>query len=72
MAAELSFDREACRKERLAFIRSYVAWVKRMPNAGWSREQAELVDRFYENGTNIPISSRVYTGRVTGRKRRVP
>ena len=30
---ELLFDREANEKERLAFVRSYAAWVKRTPNA---------------------------------------
>ncbi len=69
---ELLFDREANVKERLAFVRSYAAWVKRTPNAEWSRQQAELIDSFYENAKNMPISASVYLERVAGRKRRMP
>lgn len=72
MPAKLSFDREARRKERLAFICSYAAWVKRTPNAEWSREQAELIDSFFENAKNMPISASVYLERVAGRKKRLP
>ncbi len=61
---ELSFDRKVHREERLAFIRSYAAWVKRTPNAEWSRNQAELIDSFIINARNMPLSSRVYLERV--------
>lgn len=69
MSMELLFDRTACRVERLAFIRSYAAWVKRTPNAEWSREQAILIDSLMENARNMPLSSRVYLQRVAGRRR---
>lgn len=67
---EFSFDREANVQERLAFVRSYAAWVKRTPNAEWSRQQAELINSFYENAKNMPISASVYLERVAGRKKR--
>ena len=63
---ELSFDRTARMEERLAFVRSYAAWVKRTPNAEWSREQAVLIDSLMENARNMPLSSQVYLQRVTG------
>jgi hypothetical protein len=66
---ELLFDREAHAKERLAFVRTYAAWVKRTPNAEWSRQQAVLIDSFFENARNTPLSSRVYLERVAGRKK---
>ena len=44
---DLLFDREANVNERLAFVRSSAAWVKRTPNAEWSRQQAELIDSFF-------------------------
>ncbi|HNX16961.1 MAG TPA: hypothetical protein PKM50_01375 [Methanoregula sp.] len=72
---ELSFDRTAHKEERLAFVRSYAAWVKRTPNAEWSREQAVLIDSLMENARNIPLSPQVYLQRVTGRRQsgtRVP
>jgi hypothetical protein len=72
MPAKLSFDREANRKERLAFVRTYAAWVKRTPNAEWSRQQAELINSFFENAKNMPISASVYLERVAGRKKRLP
>ena len=70
---DLLFDREANVNERLAFVRSSAAWVKRTPNAEWSRQQAELIDSFfYKNAKNIPISAPIYRERVAGRKRRMP
>jgi hypothetical protein len=63
---ELSFDRTARMEERLAFVRSYAAWVKRTPNAEWSREQAVLIDSLMENARNMPLSCQVYLQRVTG------
>jgi hypothetical protein len=66
---ELAFDKKANRKERLAFVRTYAAWVKRTPNAEWSRQQAELIDSFFENARNMPLSSREYLERVAGRGR---
>ncbi len=66
---ELLFDRKANAEERLAFVRTYAAWVKRMPNAEWSRQQAALVDSFVLNARNMPLTSREYLERVAGQKR---
>jgi hypothetical protein len=66
---ELAFDKQANRKERLAFVRAYAAWVKRTPDAEWSRQQAELIDSFFENARNMPLTSREYIERVAGRGR---
>lgn len=62
------FDRKANAKERLAFVRDYAAWVKRMPNAGWSRQQAALIDSFILNARNMPLTSSQYLERVAGQK----
>ena len=69
MSMELSFDRKAHEKERLAFVRSYAAWVKRTPNAEWSRQQGALIDSFFENGRNMPLSRKEYLERVAVKKR---
>jgi hypothetical protein len=69
MSMELLFDREANAKERLAFVRTYAAWVKRTPNAEWSRQQAVLIDSFFENARNMPLSPRDYLLAVAGRKK---
>ncbi|MCK9630328.1 MAG: hypothetical protein M0R30_01695 [Methanoregula sp.] len=67
---ELSFDKSARRKERLAFIRSYAAWVKQTPNAEWSARQAGLIDSLVENARNMPLSRSEYLRIVDGRNRR--
>ena len=69
MSMELLFDREAHAKERLAFVRTYAAWVKRTPNAEWSRQQALLINSFFENARNMPLSPRDYLLAVAGRKK---
>ena len=69
MSMELAYDKIANRKERLAFVRTYAAWVKRTANAEWSRQQAELIDSFVENARNMPLSSSEYLERVAGRVR---
>ncbi|MFA5296471.1 MAG: hypothetical protein WC382_13270 [Methanoregulaceae archaeon] len=71
---EFSFDRKTHREERLAFVRSYAAWVKRTPNTEWSRHQAALIDSFMINARNMPLSSRVYLERVVrhGSEKQVP
>jgi len=66
---ELSFDRDAHLQERLAFIRQYAAWIKRTPDAEWSRQQADLIDSFIENARNMPLSKEAYLRIVDGRKR---
>jgi hypothetical protein len=63
-------DRADRRNERLAFVRSYAAWVKRTPNAEWSRQQAILIDSLFLNGRNSPLSRQAYVERVAGRKHR--
>jgi len=69
MSMELLFDRETNAKERLAFVRTYAAWVKRTPNAEWSRQQALLINSFFENARNMPLSPRDYLLAVAGRKK---
>jgi len=71
MSMELSFDKNARRRERLAFIRTYTAWVRRTPNAEWSREQAVLIDSLMENARNMPLSSSEYFQRVMVKRRSV-
>lgn len=66
---ELSFDKKAHQQERLAFVRQYAAWVKRTPDAEWSRHQAALVDSFIENARNMPLSKENYLRIVDRRKR---
>ena len=61
---ELAFDREAAKRERIAFVRCYAAWVKKTPNAEWSKKQAVLIDSLVENARNMPLSPRVYIERV--------
>jgi hypothetical protein len=70
MNMELSFDRMAHWNERLAFLRTYAAWVKRTPNTEWSRQQAVLINSFFENARNMPLSSKEYPERVVDRKKR--
>ena len=69
---ELSFDRAAHLQERLAFIRQYAAWVKRTPDADWSRQQADLIDSFIENARNMPLSKEAYLRIVDRQKRNIP
>jgi hypothetical protein len=69
---ELSFDRAAHLQERLAFIRQYAAWVKRTPDADWSRQQADLIDSFIENARNMPLSKEAYLRIVDRQKRNMP
>ena len=57
---ELRFDREKNRQERLAFVRRYALWVRETPNEIWSREQADLIDAFFENAENFPLSRSEY------------
>ena len=57
---ELAHNREKNRLERLEFIRSYAAWVRRVPNREWSRQQAELIDAFMENAGNYALNREQY------------
>lgn len=65
---ELVFDRVTHREERLAFVRRYAAWVKRVPNEEWSRQQGVLIDSFIGNARNMPLSCREYLERVADRR----
>jgi len=69
MNMELLFDREEHAKERLVFIRTYAAWVKRTPNAEWSRQQALLINSFFLKMPGIcPCHSGcTWSGWLTGR-----
>jgi len=69
MSMELLFDRGAHAKERRAIVRTYAAWVKRTPNAEWSRQQALLINSFFENARNMPLSPRDYLLAVADRKK---
>ena len=69
---ELSFDKKTHLQERLAFVRLYAAWVKRTPDAEWSRQQAVLIDSLIENARNMPLSKEVYLRIIDGRKRKMP
>ena len=53
---ELRFNREKNRQERLAFVRRHALWVREVPNEVWSREQADLIDAFFENAENFALS----------------
>ncbi|MBN1455291.1 MAG: hypothetical protein JW945_03440 [Methanomicrobia archaeon] len=41
---ELEEKKERNRKERLEFIALQVEWLKRTPNAVWSKQQAAFID----------------------------
>ena len=68
---EFCFDKKAHLLERLAFVRQYAAWVKRTPDAEWSRQQAALIDSFIENARSMPLSKEAYLRIIDGRKRNV-
>ena len=67
---ELRFDREKNRQERLTFVRRYAQWVRRVPNEVWSREQADLIDAFFENSRNYALSRSQYLRMHRGTRRR--
>jgi len=67
---ELKFDREKNRQERLRFVRRYALWVRRVPNEVWSREQADLIDAFFENAQNFALSRSDYLRMHRARRRR--
>jgi hypothetical protein len=69
---DFAFDRAAHMRERLAFVRAYAAWVRRTPNAEWSREQAILVNSFIENARNMPLSREKYLELISRRRRHDP
>jgi hypothetical protein len=67
---ELAIVREKNRLERLEFIRSYAAWVLRVPNCEWSSQQAELINAFMENAGNYALSREQYL-RIMGMRKSV-
>ncbi|HNV39563.1 MAG TPA: hypothetical protein PKJ46_10425 [Methanoculleus sp.] len=66
---ELRFDRERNRQERLAFVRRHALWVREVPNEVWSREQADLIDAFFENAENFALSRSEYLRMHRARRR---
>ncbi len=69
---ELKFDREENRQERLRFVRKHALWVKEVPNEIWSREQADLIDAFFENAQNFALSPSDYLRMHQARRRPEP
>ena len=57
---ELKFNREQGRMERLAFIKRYSEWVKSVPNAVWSRQQASLINSFLTSSKGFQLGRREY------------
>jgi hypothetical protein len=57
---ELKFDKEKNFEERLQFVRYYAAWVKKVPNEVWSKQQAELINSFMMNACNFKMSREKY------------
>jgi len=67
---ELKFDREKNRQERLNFVRRHALWVRGVPNEVWSREQADLIDAFFENAKNFALSRSDYLQMHQAQRRR--
>jgi hypothetical protein len=65
---ESAINREKNRLERLEFIRSYAAWVLRVPNREWSSQQAELINAFLENAGNYALTREQYLRILSMRK----
>lgn len=42
---ELEADKRQNVRERLAFIRRYVEWLKKTPNSVWSAQQNQLLNK---------------------------
>ena len=71
-AMELKFDREENQQERLRFVRRHALRVKEVPNEVWSREQADLIDAFFENAQNFALSPSDYLRMHQARRRPEP
>ncbi len=69
---ELKFDREENRQERLRFVRKHALRVKEVPNEVWSREQADLIDAYFENAQNFALSPSDYLRMHQARRRPEP
>ena len=48
----MSFNRDL--KERLWFVRYWAAYVKRTPNAVWSRQQVSFINSVMKSANNDP------------------
>jgi len=48
----VSFNRDL--KERLWFVRYWAAYVKRTPNAVWSRQQVSFINSVMKSANNDP------------------
>ena len=71
-AMELKFDREENQQERLRFVRRHALRVKEVSNEVWSREQADLIDAFFENAQNFALSPSDYLRMHQARRRPEP
>jgi secreted Zn-dependent insulinase-like peptidase len=67
---ELSFNKKKNQEERIRFIRDYAAWVKKVPNEVWSKQQAALIDSFMENCKNFGMSREKYLKMMDKSERR--
>lgn len=59
-------------EDRIEFVRFYAAWVRRVPNSVWSRQQAALIDSFMENCKNFGVSREKYLEMMGRKERRQP
>lgn len=69
---ELSFDKKKNLEERIGFVRYYAAWVRKVPNGVWSRQQAALIDSFMENCKNFGMSREKYLEMMEKKKQKHP
>jgi hypothetical protein len=67
MPMELLFDKKKNMEERINFVHYYAAWVKKVPNDVWSKQQAALIDSFMENSKNFMMSREKYLEMVDKR-----
>ncbi|WP_067077959.1 hypothetical protein [Methanoculleus horonobensis] len=67
---ELGFDREKNRQERPVFVRRHALRVREVPNEVWSREQADLIDAFFQNAGNFALSRSDYLRMHQARRHR--
>ncbi len=70
MCMELSFNKKKNQEERIRFVRDYAAWVKKVPNEVWSKQQATLIDSFMENCKNFSMSREKYLEMMDKSERR--
>jgi predicted ester cyclase len=68
---ELDFDKKKNLDESLKFIHFYAAWVKKVPNRVWSKQQAEVIDSLMLNAQNFQLSREEYLQMVDRAKKRI-